>query len=154
MGYTNYWTRPRTIPKATFRKISNDARALAEALPPEVVVFGPEGVGRPVFNDDEVFFNGDFARGLAHEDFFLPRKRPSNPWAPDEDPVLDFCKTVRKPYDLFVKAVLLRVRVHCPSWRISSDGDPGAWRDAAAFCDRVLGPGHAEAAATIIKTFE
>jgi hypothetical protein len=89
--------------------------------------------GEPVFNENEIFFNG--VGDLSHESFFIGR-------FPDPDRrEFDFCKTARKPYDLMVCATL-SLYWHFfkdDGVKVSSDGDTSDWEPARELVKKVTG---------------
>jgi hypothetical protein len=70
-----------------------------------------------LFRDDNLLFNGH--EDDSHESFFLPS---------GQDPEFNFCKTARKPYDLFVMISLVLAHRHMPHcFDIGSDGNEDDW---------------------------
>lgn len=109
MGYTSYWD-PISTPIAIPKKALNLCR--------EVIDYGHEhGViclesddnSPPIVSSKMIRFNGIGENG--HETFWWENKAGFN-----------FCKTARKPYDLYVCAILLILRFYI-NLPISSDGD-------------------------------
>lgn len=144
MGYTHYWYREKEADRDAFKSWSEDVIRLADSGRLDFAVCGGDGTGLPEITEDVVCFNGDGANGLDHETFRIARVHEDPYSFADEDGLLfDFCKTARKPYDLLVCAALIRAKVYFPRWRVSSDGDPEDWEDAAALCRDVF---HEEAA--------
>jgi hypothetical protein len=83
---------------------------------------GSDGTGRPFIDDKSIVFNGDASKGEAHETMSLHRIGNG----------FEFCKTARKPYDRFVKAVLIIANYYAPgALEISCDGDkePDCWTE-------------------------
>ena len=73
--------------------------------------------GQPV-----VWFNGNADENLDHETLAI--RKGDTKWS--------FCNTARKPYDLFVCAVLLAARDYL-GFEVSSDGDLEDWMPAIKF---------------------
>jgi hypothetical protein len=126
MGYTHYWTFEPNKAKDTetlrkkFKRASKQIKAFANFLPNKgIKICGGLGEGAPIFNETEVWFNGDRSEGLDHETFSVHWSRPSvlGKWN-------DFCKTARKPYDILVCFALLTfVEIFPEAFEFSSDGD-------------------------------
>jgi len=93
---------------------------------------GGMGEGNPVFNESEIWFNGDEKSGLDHETFCIR-------WYENRR---DFCKTARKPYDILVCYALLcfdHVFDDKSVFSYSSDGDNVDWKAAYRFSKEVGG---------------
>jgi hypothetical protein len=124
MGYTHYWNyNPDAIEdteklRKMFSKASKQIKkfeAWITAYKSEVYnICGGLGEGKPIFNESEVWFNGDSAQSLDHETFRIY-------WGKRSD---SFCKTARKPYDLLVCFALLTFAEIFPKevFSFSSDG--------------------------------
>jgi hypothetical protein len=86
-----------------------------------IVIAGREGFGRPTLDvTDGVAFNGDATTDLDGEAFVIPP-----PAVGGGRHQVAFCRTNRKPYDLAVASVLLRLRLLLPGLvMVASDG---AW---------------------------
>jgi len=128
MGYTHYWTVPRTDCDyaEAWPVILDDTRLIIDAVRATgVVIAGPDGYRRPILDPVEgIAFNGDATTDLDYETFVrLP------PVTADRPSVAGFCKTGQRPYDLAVAAVLLRCRLLLPTvFLIRSDGNwDGEW---------------------------
>lgn len=166
MGYTHYWRRVKDLSEG-WREFIEDVRKVYRNLPEysesaggyyrdrAIRICGGLGEGEPVFNEDEVWFNGDAERGLDHETFWLVRDidieiksyleyykerygvrsieeaREMGLYfpKPDEDGYyFNFCKTARKPYDFFVCAVLILAKIHFGDRiKVSTDGTLEDW---------------------------
>jgi hypothetical protein len=128
MGYTHYYEHKETS-EPRWNLILRDCKKLAASLPTGVEIAGWDGTGEPVFNDNQIRFNG--VAPHSHETFVLERCPGENQFA--------FTKTAQKPYDLLVCACLLVYKRHSPdSMSLSSDGGPGEWRNAEVFVKTVL----------------
>jgi hypothetical protein len=98
---------------------------------------GGNGTGRPEITNDHIVFNGDGSKGEAHESFVL--SRVSNF---EGERVFQFCKTARKPYDRYVKAVLIVAQRVAPgALEVSCDGDdePDCWTEGQRIADIYMG---------------
>lgn len=112
MGYTHYWDQNKDFTKRQWTRILKDANALLTQplfrIPLEDVTFSTE----------EIRFNGVGNDG--HETFLVTRTKAG----PKKSPHFNFCKTARKPYDLFVGLILSRINHYAKGvLTISSDGD-------------------------------
>ena len=72
-------------------------------------------------NEQIIRFNGDESKGLDHETFVFEFK---------EEDQSDFCKTARKPYDVFVCLCLISLANNLEGFTFSSDGDEEDWEQA------------------------
>lgn len=155
MGYTHYWTPVAYAPaekKARFDKFFEICKKLYDNLPDEIQIAGGMGEDDPLIGQYFVernrvlpvgqstpewvevnhgrciWFNGTSKNGEDHETFSI-----------FEDEIeWSFCKTARKPYDLFVCACLIAARLVL-DYKISSDGREAEWADAFEFYARVIG---------------
>ena len=130
MGYTHYWRFHRNKMttediRSTFKYVSEEIKDIIHNQIPQSkeVLRGGLGEGEPIINETEVWFNGDEELGNDHETFAIN-------WKYTE--AFGFCKTARKPYDLFVCLALLSFTDHFPShvFKLSSDGDAEDWQEA------------------------
>ncbi len=127
MGFTHYWTKQQDpTPEQwnafteAFQLIRRETQTKAlinnRALP--TIQFESDDASPPQIDDNVVRFNGVGKDG--HETFLL-------------DPTFDdieFCKTARKPYDLWVVVALTLLNHFAPGcWDIGSDGDASDWAD-------------------------
>lgn len=146
MGYTHYWKQERPFTDEEWGRMIEHVKAVYKNLPkhsvssrapyPEVplIIRGSDGTGEPDFGYGVITFNGDAetvgdygytpftgTEDMSHDTFFL-----------ESDVVTDFefCKTARKPYDLFVQAVLILASHHNDGFTFKSDGFIDEW-DAA-----------------------
>lgn len=67
---------------------------------------------------DAIIINGDSSKDHDHETLLVPTTKMEKNW--------DFCKTARKPYDLYVCAVLIYLAKK-NRLTFSSDGDRNDW---------------------------
>jgi len=148
MGYTHYWFRKKDLSEG-WTEFVEDVKRVYKNLPKysetaggyykdrAIKICGGYGEGDPVFDENEIWFNGDKERELDHETFHFPRVyNPPPYWSePDEDGYyFDCCKTARKPYDLLVCAVLILAKIHFKDRiRIRSDGTLSDWWPAFNF---------------------
>lgn len=85
-----------------------------------------------------VRFNGIDDDG--HETLYIQRVDKPQSWASDKTVVFGFCKTARKPYDVYVTATLLLAHVYLgDEIKISSDGEVEDWQAGVKLLDSKLG---------------
>ncbi|KAJ5177528.1 uncharacterized protein N7500_000227 [Penicillium coprophilum] len=128
MGYTHYyaivgWDTPEWQ-KAWAQIIQDVPNIIKEARVP---LTGPtEDMDKitPVITDSEKGIHLNGIRGNAHEDFRLCKP---GAWT--------FCKTARKPYDVVVSSILLRIWMLAPkNLELGSDGGYEDWDEARDLC--------------------
>jgi len=148
MGYTHYWYRVKDLSEG-WNEFVEDVRKVYRNLPKYsetaggyykdrvIKVCGGFGNGKPVFDENEVWFNGDKKRGLDHETFYFPRifNASKEFWGFERKPkdglYFDCCKTDRKPYDLLVCCVLILTKIHFKDRiKVKSDGRLKDWTPA------------------------
>lgn len=138
MGYTHYWdydptkiddleeVRERFACGVTWilkalHEIEKNGKEGADWT-----IRGGLGLGTPMINDSQVWFNGNQKEGMDHETFEIK-------WC-DNDSKGNFCKTAEKPYDLLVCVALLAFNeafATCSGvFSYSSDGDEKDWVEA------------------------
>ena len=136
MGYTHYWTRIAAINPDAWSAFLADLAKIREKLPMDLKIMGGHGTDEPRFDLEMVWFNGTSEADLGHETFMIERivenpstspdikyTRPGDDWS--------FCKTARKPYDLFVTAALLAAKNRFEKdFAFSSDGGESEWEPA------------------------
>ena len=134
MGYTHYWCRPLTLPKASLNSAAADcARVLLQLGVP---LAGADGTGQPRFGPAAIVFNG-VGRDSCETFAILPKETTRH-----GDMASSFCKTNRLPYDIAVQVALIICRHHLgDEFRVRSDGDDAAWEIARQFCQLHLGYG-------------
>jgi hypothetical protein len=77
--------------------------------------------GKPVADQNHIWFNGLEEDDQGHETFQITKKLDSQ---------FNFCKTARKPYDKYVCAVLLACEYYAPgALDIGSDGYKEEWQE-------------------------
>jgi hypothetical protein len=147
MGYTHYWSfDPNKVSntedlRKRFKRASMQIKkfeAWITAYKSEVYkICGGLGKGKPIFNETEIWFNGDASQQLDHETFSMHWSRPTS-----QGGYRDFCKTARKPYDLLVCFALLTFAEIFPdAFEYSSDGDmeDDEWKIAVEFYETFTG---------------
>ena len=144
MGYTHYWSfEPNKVKDSKtllrkFKKASKQIKKFSEWLPNKgITICGGLGEGKPIFNETEIWFNGDGSEGLDHETFGIHWSRPTlhGEWR-------DFCKTARKPYDILVCFVLITfAEVFPEAFQFSSDGniEDNEWKFAVEYYEIFTG---------------
>lgn len=138
MGYTHYWRFHRDKMttediRNTFKAVSEEIQDIINKLPQSKdILRGGLGEGEPIINESEVWFNGDEELGNDHETFSINLT--------DTEP-FGFCKTARKPYDLFVCLTLLSFTEYFPSdvFQLSSDGNAEDWQEAVDLYNEITG---------------
>jgi hypothetical protein len=150
MGFTHYWNIGKAAETTDFNEVRNmfhnayiEVLACYHELPDHVgtetgrgqkeplVICGGLGVGKPIINESTIWFNGDESTGNDHETFSI------NLFLLKED--FYFCKTALKPYDFFVRLVLLAFAKNFPRnmFKFSSDGNLEGWMPAIKFYEKV-----------------
>jgi hypothetical protein len=125
--YTHRWAYQPAHPAyhAAWPAILDDTgRILDHVAATGIIVAGPHGCGAPVIDASEgIAFNGDATCGLHGDPFTLLPPMPRHPRGIPT--ATAFCATGRRPYDVAVAAVLLRLALLVPdAFAVSSDG---AW---------------------------
>ncbi len=133
MGFTQYTNSKSTekLPQARWDMFIEAVKHVHAELPQDIKICGGQGDGEPVFDSEQIWFNGDAEQDLDHETFALTITPQT----------FNFCKTARKPYDLLVCASLLLYwhffKEHGVT--ISSDGDLEDWQPAIDLVKKVTG---------------
>ena len=79
MGYTHYFSRPRTLAAAPFRLFVKDARSIVAALINNgIKLAGPDGTGEPIIRPSRISLNGQHDCGHA------PNPAIVIPWPADD----------------------------------------------------------------------
>jgi hypothetical protein len=128
MGYTVYFTHKRAFTTEEWGKIRAAVIPMFHRLKQ---IKGGNGEGRPVVDNSDIVFNGDASKGEDHETFLLSKVNSG----------FQFCKTARKPYDRYVKAVLLVAQHFAPgALDVSCDGDsePDCWTEGKRIAELYL----------------
>jgi hypothetical protein len=147
MGYTHYWSFDPNKVNSTedlrkrFKRASMQIKKFAnwvnENKSEVYKICGGLGKGKPIFNETEIWFNGDISQQLDHETFNMHWSRPTL-----HGGFTDFCKTARKPYDLVVCFALLTFAEIFPdAFEYSSDGnmEDEEWQRAVEFYETFTG---------------
>lgn len=129
MGYTHYWTQQRPPTPEEWAKFITDCAALFAATSVPIAEEWDAPGLPPLALPELVRFNGLGEDG-GHETFYLGPAEPG----------FTFCKTAHKPYDTVVCAALIALERAAPgAYSISSDGEPGEWKQGLDFARQVLG---------------
>lgn len=124
MGYSHYWIQLISVPPSVTLKIIEEIKLLFSKLN-DVQLRGADGSGDYIINDHMILFNG--CDDLAHEPFVFKFNEP-----PCGGIIrgFNFCKTIRKPYDIAVCLALLSIANNFRLFMFSSDGDYDDWKPA------------------------
>jgi hypothetical protein len=117
LGYSIYFSQKRHFTVSEWGDIRAAVIPMFNRLKQ---IKGGDGTGRPVIDNDQIIFNGDGSKSEDHETMVLDRNGNG----------FQFCKTARKPYDRFVKAVLVIANYYAPgALEVTCDGDgeAGCW---------------------------
>lgn len=143
MGYTHYWDyKPQPGDTLKFKDVLREVLILKKKMPENSETAGGNyseypitlrngaGKGLPTINETEICFNGDGNKGLDHETFIFEFK---------EEERGDFCKTARKPYDMFVCLCLIALANNLSGFSFSSDGGQEDWQPAFELYEKHIG---------------
>lgn len=129
MGYSHYFPQNRSFTKPEWDKVKfgvNKILEYSQNLNRSDIAL-QESYERnrfPIVNNIRVQFNGP--DGFNCEDFFITKKvREHRPYEDKREPVFNFCKTNREPYDLIVCSCLLWIEHVAP--RVLHIHSDGAW---------------------------
>lgn len=128
MSYTVYFTHKRPFTTGEWGKIIAAVTPMFHRLKQ---IKSGNGTGRPFISNDEINFNGDASKGEDHENLVLCKNGSG----------FQFCKTARKPYDRYVKAVLVVAFNVAPgALEVSCDGDTedGCWDEGVRIANLYL----------------
>jgi hypothetical protein len=148
VGYTHYFSRPKSLLKRRFNRAANDCKRIVDALVAAEacrVQKERDDPSPPIFTPKLICFNGP--GGYGHETFTVAQVYQARPWeCPENELYSSFCKTARKPYDLAVCCCLIVLKHYLKEqFLVRSDGrsefDAGTWLQARKWCHRVLGYG-------------
>jgi hypothetical protein len=137
MGYTQYWYRPKVIPKRTYDAIVRDFKKILPALDKEGMRLQYEyNLSHLIeLTKTNVRFNG--VAVVGHETFEFPRVYSGN-----KDVVFNFTKTAQKPYDLAVTSFLLIAKHYLgDDIVVYSDSSDKDWGEARKLVQKQLGYG-------------
>lgn len=130
MGYTHYVRTKRKITDQEWKEICNDFQHL---LTTNKLIGGPviqrdyDDPRAPEITDKHIWFNG--AREDGCETMILYRDEGSGV----------FCKTNRRTYDIYVKALLIFAYNAAPTaFLVTSDGTVQEWEQAALWVNHVM----------------
>jgi hypothetical protein len=119
MGYTVFFEQNRPFTTSEWGNIRAAVIPMFNRLKQ---IKGGNGTGRPIIDNSDIVFNGDNSKNEDHGTFRLSKNGNG----------FNFCKTARKPYDRFVKAVLIVANFYAPgALEVSCDGDdePDCWTE-------------------------
>lgn len=125
MGYTVYFEQSRPF---TMQEWGDIRAACINMFNRLKQIKGGNGYGRPEIGNDRIIFNGDASKGENHETMCLERQNIG----------FQFCKTARKNYDRYVKAVLVVANYYAPgALTVSCDGDdePDCWTEGVRIAE-------------------
>lgn len=125
MGYTIYYTQNRAFTTQEWGDIRAAVIPMFHRLKQ---IKGGSGTGRPIIDNSDIIFNGDADKDEDHETFQLSKCNSG----------FQFCKTARKPYDRYVKAVLVVANYYAPdALNVSCDGDDedGCWTEGVRIAE-------------------
>jgi len=139
MGYTHQYGFTKNPSQKKWNEFIKVIKKMAENIPKHsessggyyndkpLVLTGCSMSEEPLINTKVIFVNGK--GDLGHETFYLRPEKQSL-----------FCKTCRKPYDLFVQATLLIANKHFgKSFEIKlSDGWKDDWEVALEFASKFM----------------
>lgn len=127
MGYTHYFPQNRSFTKPEWDKVKfgvNKILEYSESLQRLDLTLQKSygNHNRPIVDNTKIQFNGPDE--FSCEDFFVTKKvRKDRPYENRFEPVFNFCKTNREPYDLIVCLCLLWIEQVAPKvFDIHSDG--------------------------------
>jgi hypothetical protein len=119
IGYTIYFEQNRPFTLQEWGLIREAAINMFNRLKQ---IKGGDGTGRPIVDNDRIVFNGDGSKDEDHEPMCLERQGGG----------FQFCKTARKSYDRYVKAILCVANFFAPGvLKVTCDGDdePDCWTE-------------------------
>ena len=142
MGYTHYWTFPKSKKgtlaetEKAYQLAISQCRRVVKGYNAEVTAIGGDTLrlsGDTVSSEVDQYkginFNG--TDDLSHEDFYLNEHLKQNEF--------NFCKTARKPYDIVVTACLSILKHYLGDRiEVSSDGDFSDWNLGTDLAKRIL----------------
>ncbi len=129
MGYTHQWNNKKDIPIEIMQKIVHDFNIIYQAYKNQIKIqYEDDSRADPIICKDLIRFNGVGDEG--HETFVFSREAQG-----------EFCKTTRKPYDLYVACLLIIIKHHAKDRiHIGTDGGPydNEWIVAFNVCRKAL----------------
>lgn len=105
MGYTHYLRFKKAVTKNRLSKVSKDVKKAFELIKtecPNITIKDGYGENEPQIDKDGIWFNGDASK---NEDYVTFSVRVG-------DDGLNFCKTARQPYDVYVCVACLVLKEH------------------------------------------
>lgn len=135
MGYTHTFKLTKQPTEKQIEKVVNEVKMLHSVLPEysetaggyhndePLVIKGFLGKGVPIFDNEEILFNGNAEDHTRLDDFHLKFEKGYT----------DYCKTGRNPYDMLVCLVLLSAKSRIPGFTFWGDGDLDDWQPAIDF---------------------
>ena len=105
MGYTHYLRFKKSVTKKKLSKASKDVKKAFELVKtecPNIVIKDGYGENEPQIDEDAIWFNGDASKNEDYETFSVRVG----------DDGLNFCKTGRMPYDVYVCVACLVLKEH------------------------------------------
>ena len=144
MGYTHYWQQKETLNQADWALVVEDARAVLKKTVVSVAWEYDQPERPPQLDGEIIRFNG--AGDASCETFYLTRQRRAlyeyETFKDAEDGAFSSCKTRAEPYDVVVVAILSCLAERFPDvFSVSSDGEPGDWREGIALASEAAGRG-------------
>ena len=139
MGYSHYYqTKTKLGTQKQWNAFTADVNKIFKATDIPLANGRGELGTLPDVNKSVVSFNGVDDDG--HETLYIELVNTGRMDKGDKL-AFNFCKTVRKPYDVVVTAVLVALKHHFPASIISSDGSMDDWQAGIDFVKRELGYG-------------
>ena len=131
MGYTHYWYTTRDFSNSEWSILSKLAQEVIHNNYSTIPVAGGFGQGEPEVNNEHIWLNGTVKNGMDHETFRMTKIRQGRPAYDDPDKEFNFCKTARKPYDLYCVHILSIAKAIAPdAIELSSDGGDEVFRQS------------------------
>ena len=142
MGYTHYFSKiSKTseneekfyeaiqVIKEIEQKLPQRFKTAGIAYTKKAKIRNTDGFGYPIFSVNYIAFNGDAMTNSDYESLVLTFEKDR----------FNFCKTARKPYDLFVCLCLITVANYIDDFEFSSDGNYKDWKFAFKWYKRNIG---------------
>ena len=128
MGYTHYWGHAG-IDTETWKRITDDVEKILKTTRVPLLHEYDEPGTKPEVSEVQIFLNG--VEDDGHGTFFLTPNSTN----------FEFCRTVQKPYDQVVCAILIVAAKHAEI-DVRSDGDVDDWKPGLALVTAACGPGY------------
>ena len=125
----HFWNRRGPFPPNKFKQAVQDCRKVCMSEEFEDVLAGWDGLGDPIFLDNQISFNG--IEDKSCETFSIENPAQAG---------LQSCRTDNLSYDLAVRCCLIILRHHLPEdIEISSSSrDLNKWREAQSIVNDIL----------------